>query len=310
MANISSGSLLALLQLGVRLSTSAYSSNYSHFKGTLFSKSTTNDFEMPTFYVYTQKDTLFIIIRGSNSAHDYLTDAEITETLTNYGIFHTGFYKAALYVYKNTENIINKWKGKVFFVGHSYGGSVSQILVAISYYYKQDIDAYAISYGPMPSMYISADDPINERIITINNNEDIVPTLSIPNVYQKFKFIFPAIEKIPIDNLVKKFNKIFNLIKLNNTDDTKLLTNLINSIPTIIRSVQDFSKGVPKFVRYPAGNVYKLKLNRPKTLKNCKINPETDLNSLTVLFTSISDHNSENYLKVVNQIREDRKKYF
>lgn len=305
MINPLGGSLIALLQLGIHLSSSSYSANYSHFKGTLHSQSTISEFGKPVFFVYMQNNSLFIIIRGSITGDDYRTDAEISETTTDYGVFHTGFYLAATHVYENTKTLINSWRGPVFFVGHSYGASVSQVLMAMSYHYKNDLDAYALSYAPMPAMNITTNTHIHDRIITIVNDDDIVPTLSIPNVYTKFNFLFPAISKIPLDQLVNSFDTILRLMKLTNTADSRLLANLWNSVPVIIRSAQEFEKGVPKHVRYPAGAVYKLKINKPKTLANARINPETDLNAISTQLNAISDHNSDNYIKVVEQILED-----
>lgn len=174
----------------------------------------------------------------------------------------------------------------------------------MSYHYKKDLDAYALSYAPMPAMNLSVDDHIEDRIITIINNDDIVPTLSIPNINKKFKFLFPAIEKIPFDIIEKKFNEFLMLMKNTDADDSRLLNNLMKFAPIVVRSLYEFAKGVPKYVRYPAGNVYRLKLNKPKQLDMCRINPENELNSLSLQFNSISDHNSENYLKVINQIIE------
>lgn len=305
MHNHAGSSLLAILQLGIHLSLSSYSANYSHLKGTLFSQSSINEFEKPVFYTYKQDNSLFIITRGSISTEDYLTDAEISETTTDFGVFHTGFYNAASYVYKNTKELINNWNGPVYFVGHSYGASVSQILIVIAYHYKKDLDAYALSYAPMPAMNLSADDHIQDRIITIVNDDDIVPTLSIPNVNKKFKFLFPAIEKIPFEIIEKKFIELLNLMKISNKEDTRLLKNLMTSLPVVIRSVQEFARGVPKYVRYPGGNIYRLKLNKPQPLEMCRVDPEADLNKLSLQFNSISDHNSENYLKVIEQIPEE-----
>lgn len=296
-------SLLSLLQLGMRLSSAAYASNFVNFKGQIFSQSTISDFEKPVFYVYIEEESLFIITRGSLSTNDYLTDAEISEISTEYGVFHKGFYNAANFVFENVQPLINSWNGPVFFVGHSYGGSVSQIMLVMSHRTNQSINAYALSFAPMPCMNISTENNrIQNRIFTVINNNDIVPTLSVANVHKKFAFLSKAIDKIPVDVLVEKFDDILRLMKLTNSADSRLLTNLMNSVPIMIRSVQEYSKGVEKVVRYPAGQVYKLKLNKSKTLQECKIDPEIELNKLSVHINSINDHNSDNYLKVIDQV--------
>lgn len=82
MAKLAGGAFIALLQLGVRLSNSAYYANFSNYTGQVLYSSTNCEIEKPVFFVYTQDDALFIIIRGSQDDEDFGTDAEFTETIT------------------------------------------------------------------------------------------------------------------------------------------------------------------------------------------------------------------------------------
>lgn len=306
MAKLAGGAFIALLQLGVRLSNSAYYADFSNYTGQVLYSSTNCEIEKPVFFVYTQDDALFIIIRGSQDDEDFGTDAEFTETITDFGVFHTGFYNAACYVYENTKEYINSWNGPIYFVGHSYGASVSQVLIVMSYFYNKDINAYSLAYAPVPAMDLTADDKIQDRLYAIVNDDDIIPTLSIPNIYEKLHKIFPTISITPADILVGTLDSLLKLMKLTSAIDSGMFNMLWNAVPTVVNAAKEYEKGVRKYVRFPAGNVYQLKLDNPKTLSDAQINPEIVLNSLAVQLNSLNDHNCENYIAVVDQIINDK----
>lgn len=305
MIKLVGGSFLALLQLGARLSNSAYYADFSNYTGQVLYSSTTCEIEKPVFFVYIQDNSLYIVTRGSQDDEDFATDAEFTETVTDYGVFHTGFYNAAVYVYEHTKEYINSWNGPVYFVGHSYGAAVSQILTVMSYHFKNDIDAYSFAYAPMPAMDITADDKIQDRLYAIVNDDDIIPTLSVPNVYEKFHLLYPTIRYVPTDILVGTLDALLKLMKLTSAIDNGMYNMLWDAVPTIVNAAKEYEKGVKKYVRYPAGNVYQLKLNEPKTLSDAQVNPEIALNQLAVQVNSLNDHDCENYIAVVDQIIVD-----
>lgn len=305
MAKLVGGAFLALLQLGARLSNSAYYADFSNYTGQVLYSHTTCEIEKPVFFVYTQDNSLFIVTRGSQDDEDFGTDAKFTETVTEFGVFHTGFLNAALYVYAETKDYINSWDGPVYFVGHSYGASVSQILNVMSYYYNPDLNAYSFAFAPMPAMDITADDKIQDRLYAIVNDDDIIPTLSVPNVYEKFHVLYPTIRYVPTDILVGTLDALLKLMKLTTAIDSGMYNMLWDAVPTIVNAAKEYEKGVKKYVRYPAGNVYQLKINEPKTIEDAQINPEIALNTLAVQINSLNDHNCENYIAVVDQIIVD-----
>lgn len=304
MVKLQGGILLTLIQLCVRLSNSAYLADFSNYSGTVLYESTTNEIEKPVFYVYTQDQALFIITRGSYSDADFSTDAKISETIQDFGVFHTGFFNAASYVYDQTKDYINSWNGPVYFLGHSYGASVSQILGVLTYHYNTSVDFYSFAYAPMPSMDLAADDRIVDRLYAFVNDDDIVPTLSVPNCYQKFHILYPTIHNIPTDVLVNSMNVIVSIMHLTSAIDTGMYSMIYNAIPEIVIAAKEYETGVPKYVRYPSGNVYQLKINEPKSLETARVNPEIALTTLSVTFNSLSDHDCDNYIAVVDQILE------
>lgn len=305
MVKLSGGSFIALLQLGVRLANTAYYADFSNFSGQVLYSSPQCEVEKPVFFIYTQDNSLFIITRGSQDNEDFATDAEFTETITDFGVFHTGFYNAASYVYQAVRNYINEWNGPIYFVGHSYGASVSQILNIMAYHDNNNVNAYSLAFAPMPAMDLTADDRIQDRLYAIVNDDDIIPTLSIPNVYDKLHKIFPTISITPADILVGTLDSLLKLMKLTSAIEDGMFNMLWDAVPVFVNAAKEYEKGVKKYVRYPAGNVYQFKLNQPKTLSDAQINPEIVLNTLAIQLNSLNDHNCENYIEVVDQIIND-----
>ncbi|OHT03623.1 hypothetical protein TRFO_28945 [Tritrichomonas foetus] len=304
MVRLVGGVLIALLQLCVRLANAAYYADFSSFGGDVLYSHTVCEQERPVFFVYTQDGALFIVTRGSSEPEDFATDAEFTETHTDYGIFHTGFYNAACYVYNETIQYIVDWSGPVYFVGHSYGASVSQILSVIIHHFHPNVDAYSFAYAPMPAMNLAADDTIQDRMYGIVNDDDIIPTLSIPNCYQRFTILYPTIHNVPTDVLVDSFDTLLKILKFTTLIDEEMFEMIWNAVPTIVVAAKEYEAGTMKYVRYPAGTVYQLKKNNPKTLAAAIVNPEIALSTLSIALNALSDHDCDKYIVIVDQILE------
>ena len=302
---VAGGAFLALLQLGVRLANAAYYADFTSFGGNVLYQNLECGLNHPVFFVYQQGDSLFIVTRGSSESEDFGTDSNFTEVTTDYGTFHGGFYYASLYVYEQTKDYINSWDGPVYFVGHSYGASVSQILCVLTEHFNPGkVDFYSFAYAPMPAMDLSADDRILQRMIAIINDDDIIPTLSIPNCYQRLKILYPTFHFVPTDVIVDTFNGLLKILKFTTVIDEEMFQMIWDSVPTIVNAAKEYENGVEKLVRYPAGDCFQLKKGSPKTLEAARIDPEVELSTLSIALNALGDHDCDKYVEVVDEILE------
>lgn len=148
------------------LSKSAYSGDFSCFdfngEKTYFKseelmsvkmKNLQSDIFKPVWYLGTVDKELYVVIRGSYSLTDWITDASYHVEINNKNSYHIGFYYAARYVWGDIFKTVIDYRKKgytIIFTGHSYGGSVAQILHQIAASYI--LDVYSYVFGAPASM--------------------------------------------------------------------------------------------------------------------------------------------------------------
>ena len=112
----------------------------------------------------------------------------IKPIITNKGVFLRGYYKSALYIYNYAYSFIKHHNDPVYFIGHSMGASVSTVLHCISSFdFGNQKDINTITFAPVPAISEILNKTYGNKIITIINSDDIVPTISIPNIYNFLK---------------------------------------------------------------------------------------------------------------------------
>ncbi|KAK8834624.1 hypothetical protein M9Y10_033723 [Tritrichomonas musculus] len=295
------------LQLAIRLSHATYKANFSNFTGLIYKNSSYDTPYHPVFYVYSQDNTLFVLTRGSKTYDDFATAAIFSEMTTEYGTFHTGYYKSALYVWKEVKDYVRDFSGKVVFVGHSYGAAVSQILHIFANDQfprkgkKNSIPYESYCFAAPPTMNEEAYAPIKNYMFTFVNDDDIVPTISIPNCLNRFHLIAPVINIIPQDVLTKTVLNLLKLINITSLLDQQLFNMIYRAVPTCINAIKECEAGVPKLVKFTGGTVFQMKIGEPKKLAQCLIDPST-LNMLSITLNSVKNHHDERYIDLMDQI--------
>jgi hypothetical protein len=171
-----------LVKLAMVLSAAAYPDDFSHFNGAILYANRNCDFEQPGFYIYFLDSALWIVNRRSANVFDFLTSAEFNQMTTASGTFHSTIYHAALYVLKTARSYIEAFDDTIYFTGNSYGGTVAPLLdVIISTDYPTK-DVNAIGFAPLPHMDDTTSALHEEKIASLLNGVDIVPTLSVLNL--------------------------------------------------------------------------------------------------------------------------------
>ncbi|OHT00474.1 hypothetical protein TRFO_32838 [Tritrichomonas foetus] len=298
-----------MLQLTIALIHCGYKNNFTNYTGILLHSCMDVSIYHPAYFVYFYNDELFIITRGSKVNDDYATAAIFSEiTDEDNRTYHTGYYKAALYVWTNVKQYIDCMgpSRKVNFIGHSYGGAVSQILhiFAVNQYAglrdKSVFSSYC--FAAPPTMGVGNESQIIESTFNIVNDDDIVPTLSVPNCLEKFRIIAPVLNLISTETLTVAVRDLLKVINITSLMDQDLFNMIYNAAPTVINAVKECESGVPKLVRYTSGNVFQLKKDHPKKLSQALIDPTETLYELSIALNCIAHHKSERYQEICDEI--------
>ena len=153
----------------------------------------TNDCQV---YTVTYNNNLIIVIRGTESLRDVLSDLNIIKqplllnNCTTYPNVHTGFLKQLNSVTFNIEKVITEFKqekpdGSIIICGHSLGGAIATI-AATKYSLMFEMPVYCITFGsPRAGDYKFAE-IFNDTIISsirIVNEDDPVPLVPLPFTY-------------------------------------------------------------------------------------------------------------------------------
>lgn len=196
----------------LELSSLIYNGTKVSDKFTLI-KSYEGNLQHPNFLVAKRQEDLFVVIRGESSFTDievmmdfmpivYNSKSQILNNLNqqNSDLFVTsGVFKSAQNIIQKIQNDISNCTGKIFFTGHSYGGSVAAMaamLIRLNFTaenLKDDINpqnmksnsnlrTFAITFGSYPcvSPLLSQ---FSKRFVTgFVVNHDVFPSMNPHNI--------------------------------------------------------------------------------------------------------------------------------
>jgi hypothetical protein len=297
-----------LVKLAMHLSVAAYRDDFSEFNGTILFSNRDVDFEQPVYYVYLLDGNLWVINRGAESIYDFVSCAEFNETTTQYGTFHLGAYKSALYTLEGARPYVESFNGTIYFTGHSFGGAVAPInaIICADDYPTKDINGIGFAAFPM------VDDATNakhkEKLAIVVNDVDLVPTLSVANLYVTLSALIPFFRDIDEDALIAFLEQILDDFWL--FLPTDLYNALHEVIPAVADAVLGYSHGEVRLIRYVPGHVYQLVEGNPKKLADTEIDPTKSLNALSLSIWALSEHNAGAYEEVVDELPNDQKYTF
>ena len=306
MPNLVTGFNKALITLGMRMSLFSYFDLMKYAPVTVLEKHSENSKYNPLYYVVKENDNnnLWIVTRGSSSLEDWLTDFDFKNIDVNLGgfdyQFHQGFYKAAQNVYANVKHYIEEHDGPIYFTGHSYGASVSTALIAIAKADFNNKDLNTIAYAPAPTMGSEIPADVYNKIATIVNSNDIVPTLSVANAFRTFKDLITDSEtpqELIYDKIVDYAKQIKTLKFLYAEElgealqlEAFMLSKAIVNYQSIIGDVE-----------YVSGTVYHIDRENPKALSETIEDPSETINKLSLSLDAVINHEGNMYLLAIRK---------
>jgi hypothetical protein len=295
----------ALLKLAMHLSVAAYRDDFSEFDGEILYANREVDFEQPVYYVYLLDGNLWVINRGAESVYDFLSCGDFNETTTDHGTFHLGAYRSALFTLQGARPYVESFNGTVYFTGHSFGGTVAPInaIITSDDYPSKDING--IGFAPLPMVDDATNARHREKLASIVNDVDIVPTLSVPNLYVTFADLIPFFQEIDEGTLVAVLEGVLDAAWI--FLPTDLYNALREDIPAIADALLAYSHGEQRLVRYPPGHVYQLREFFPRRLQDTEIDPTVSLNALSISVFAFMEHNAGSYEEVVDELPDDQK---
>jgi len=134
----------------------------------------------PFGFICRDEKSLYIVFRGTESTHDWLTNSDVDQVNHSYGKVHSGFEKLYNQMAGTIGSTVAKNTGfKIVVAGHSLGGSLATLA------------AFSLS-AFNPTLYTFASPRVGDTDFAKNfngavpnanriiNTEDIVPTLPLP----------------------------------------------------------------------------------------------------------------------------------
>eukprot|EP00834_Sanchytrium_tribonematis_P003862 NODE_166_length_14584_cov_1.124750.p5 type:complete len:394 gc:universal NODE_166_length_14584_cov_1.124750:8911-7730(-) len=140
-------------------------------------------FKPAYFVIYDQiKECIVIVVRGTMSFHDAVTDFVCNYHPWDGGFVHEGMYKSAVIIFEEIKHHIKEWAlqfntKSITFLGHSMGGAVATILSKLCI---DEIEGYqfnAITYGAPPVVTASLL-PSLTHVISVVNHHDFASRMS------------------------------------------------------------------------------------------------------------------------------------
>lgn len=305
------------LRFCMDLTIYAYRGDFEGLTPNIIHKNLDSKISQPVYYVLrTSKfdDSLFVVTRGAASTYDFQTILDMSEIETKYGTFHTGYYKAAKYVYDDLLPFIENMKDKpkhFYFVGHSYGGAVSASLILLF----QNENYKSVVFGAPPVVDLLHSKRYENCIASFVADNDLIPTLSVPNIADQLRERIPNLDSLLSENcndadmhekLTTEFDKILDSFETDGVPAGKeVIASLKNAAPLFIDNViQLIRDKLDKVVRYTPGcvfHIHKMKMKSDKKSKekklkliDCKIN-STKLNSMSSFKSAVADHPPGSY---------------
>ncbi|EAY11927.1 Lipase family protein [Trichomonas vaginalis G3] len=296
---------ILLVRLAMDLANTAYSGMRAFTGGTMMYNNSRSAKGQPVFYVYEKNSALWVCIRGSVSQADWETDFDYKESPHKFGNYsitcHGGFYKSAKFVYSKIKQLLYDYDGYIYITGHSYGASVSTIVSLMAMTDpnlagKLDkIGGFCFAAAPSVNKIPS---PYDKKICTFVYNNDIVPTISIPNSYNNFKPMIPKSKasKPFVVGIIQAAISIFNNQK--QQFSKSLYKAIMAKVDPIVDDLITYSINQSYIkVSNLVGTVYAL--NNKNEKLEADLVPGTKYKLVSISATSMDDHHQSKYINAL-----------
>lgn len=132
---------------------------------------------------------IFVVIRGSYTFADFLTDLTANATSIDEGLVHSGVYQASNALIVRAESLLqqlSKSNGnrEIVFTGHSLGGGVAGMSAWMMRKRNEGLKASAVCFAPAASFSADLWEETKDYIKAFYIGGDPVPFLSLHNVAQ------------------------------------------------------------------------------------------------------------------------------
>lgn len=300
---------LPFLHLVMNLTMLTFTGNFSQIDGELYYYRSETDVEMPAFYIYKmyEGNRLFIGVKGTTTAMDAATDVGLKEIYTKKGVFYQSFYRAAMFVYQYSYGFIKTHDGPVYFIGHSMGAAVSTILHCLAKYdFPTDKDINTVALAPVPTISDALNTTYGDKIVTIINGDDAVPTISIPNLYSflcKYEPLIP-VTSLPWNLIKKTVDFVLSVIYHLSTLFTQATYEyFMKAISASIDSLVQFGNNEKDFqIRYVPGTVFQISAEKQMYLNESIINVREKINILSLSIHACTGHDPSQYQKAIDNL--------
>jgi hypothetical protein len=278
-----------------------YSGDFSGLGNCLYRKEV-SAFESPVFFVAEVNDSLWITTRGVQNVYDVLTCCSFNETKTEFGTFHDGILKAALFEYNIFKKFIANHTGKVYCTGHSYGGTVAPVIALLARRDFPEREIKSISFAAFPMMDNETKLKNKEHIVAFVNDKDVVPTLSVGDIYETLKLIIPFFKLIDEAWLTSFLENTLEELQPFLPRDIYETVKLV--IPELVDALLGIAHGEIRQIRYLPGHVYQIFEGKPKHLADSEIDP-TKLNFIQLNVPAFKQHEQSHYLKIMEEMPDN-----
>ena len=216
--------------------------------------------------------------------------------------FHQGFLQAAEYVFESISNLLDRDYENIYFVGHSYGAAVSNVLCVLTKLnnkYKNR-QVYSYAFAPPPSMS-TIPGQVQECMFSFINAHDIVPHLSLSNVRN-------TIDLMNLD-IRKFFNSVMSKLEKSDTFGKSLRTIFLQYENDLVSLITGASQSF--HVKKNIGNLFLIGVSDKTQLKKYQIDEAELPNELFMslsskkdnFFKDLNDHRMISYFKFFSIIK-------
>lgn len=145
------------------------------------------------------------------------------------------------------------------------------------------------------------------KIVTIVNHLDLVPTLSVENLYERLKFFVPLIKEVDAKELVAKMEEILDYFqKGTGFFDNITYQGIKTIIPEVVDAVIGYCQGGEiRTIRWPPGVTYQIHKSDPKPLAETEVDATTQFTALSIYPFAMTEHPDKRYLEVVDTIPDE-----
>ena len=294
------------------LSICSYHGDFEENQRNLIYKNIESRISQPVFFVLKIGNDIFVVTRGAASANDFKTILDMSEIQTEYGTFHSGFFKAAHFVYEKVKSVLENLKDtyeNLYFVGHSYGGAVSASLILLF----KDFKNRAVIFGAPPVVDLEHSIAYNKCIASFVAEHDLIPTLSVPNIAKQLEVrkVLMSVDSngkanFSAKELIHEFNKILDSFDTEGVPaGNEVVASLKAAAPLFIDNVLQLVRdNLDKVVRYVPGCVFRITKESAMKLIECKVNPKDELAILSSFKSAVADHPPGSYETCLNALIE------